>query len=37
MIYVKSFRDLEVYKRAREVSKEISFSVKDFLLRRNIH
>jgi four helix bundle protein len=30
MIYVKSFRELEVYKLAREVSKEIYFLTKDF-------
>ena len=30
MTYVKSFRDLEVYKLAREVSKEIYFLSKEF-------
>jgi four helix bundle protein len=30
MVYVKSFRDLEVYKLAREVSKEIYFLSKEF-------
>ncbi|MBI5008130.1 MAG: four helix bundle protein [Bacteroidia bacterium] len=30
MVYVKSFRDLEVYKLAREVSKEIYLITKDF-------
>lgn len=32
MVYVKSFRDLEVYKLAREVSKEIYILSKDFPL-----
>ena len=30
MVYVKSFRDLEVYKRAREVAKEIFILSKGF-------
>ncbi len=30
MVYVKSFRDLEVYKLAREVSKEIYLITKAF-------
>jgi four helix bundle protein len=30
MVYVKSFRDLEVYRLAREVSKEIYFLTKTF-------
>ena len=36
MEYVNSFRDLEVYKLAREVAREIFFLVRDSRRKRNI-